>query len=100
MAGAVGCERIHKEENADSKVLLIFPTEERDGCEEIHQQQNVGAVSFIWVIKGWGCSWVVMAISCKTGGFRLSVQASVCLVVILGSGSRRLCLVCSVCESF
>ena len=42
MAGAVGCERIHKEENADSKVLLIFQQRKGMGVKRYTSSKMLG----------------------------------------------------------
>ena len=61
--------------------------------------------------KGWGfefllgdkgqlCTSVVVVVTYKTEGFQQIVQASVCLLLYLGLGSRCWDLLCAFCVSF
>ena len=48
-----GCERIHREENAESKVLFIFQERKRGQAWRITPALRVGGFELLLDYKGW-----------------------------------------------
>lgn len=99
----MGCERIHKEKNMQrANFYFYFPKNGKGlGAEKCTSPEGEGLWVFIGSKTGRGCRWVVMAVSCKSGGFRLIMQMlQFVSLVSLGSGSGCCGLVCPVCMSF